>query len=571
LVVPERTIEDQQVKTAEVSPSIPSQVASRTAFGRAPSAKGSLRPITERRPSALAPMSPAMEAETWRSKVVQVPPQPTPQQPPPPVPLPLLEQVDSFFVNVDENVEVVDFSEHGKLIGVTPPEVPPGQRADIEIGPPQKPPRPQAADFFQDDEMTQDVSSSSISKVDEGSWRRKVSPTREVSLLTQIPEKPKLQISPTLYHAAPASPYRKNAPVNVDDVGRPKEYSQAQPSSSHPPPIKSPLTSSYREAPMSALTDTMARIKGALDGMHQPPPNHKWLPPALRSRLTRTETVHDHIEHIDREIFDVTGYEPPTSPKPAWNHFTVRLPRSSRKREGVPAKRLRAFVAPTYDRLDVLSVAAQGGKRVFLLNDILFPRPTFIKGRLEYRVFLPNPLRSRVLQNGPIVNLPAPARFTRSADTGAFGRPKEADGVATWRKPAGSLPPREGLNETLNGLDTVSCSPPPDPPRTPSEPSSAVPSSPKVSVPPVKFSKAQPKVPDGSGVAFYRDARIESADSATNSVVRFIVSSELDEEVQSNQGDKLLMWTSPLTTTEVVRRSPEPNMSVSSSIPEKAC
>ena len=478
-----------------------------------------------------------MEAETWRSRVVQPPPQPAPQQLPPLPPsasLPLLEQMDPFCVDVDENVEVVDFSEHGKLIGVTTSEstsLPPEDADTL----PHNPARPRAADFFQDDDAREKVQPATMSKADEEvSWRRKVSPAQESPpVLEQIPEKPKLQISPTLYHATPASPYRKSAPMHFEEQGRPKEQASLQ---GHPQ-LKSPLMPAYREAPMAALNDSMARIKGALDDMHHPPPPQKWLPPALRLHSTRTEKSpqREHDEHLVREVFDVTSYEPPRSPKPAWNHFAVKLSRSSTRREPVPVKRLRGFVAAPYARLDILSLMPHGGKRAhqLQLNDFLFPRPPFVKGRPEYRVCIPKPSRLRVVENGLVVNLPAPARSSKPSDAGAFGRPREADGVASWRKPnVSSSHKEEEPGEGINGLKTISRSPPPEPPRTQLS-SSPLLTYPKVSVPATK-AKPQPKVPEGSAVAFYRGAHVESSDRVASSAVRFIVSSELEDETPSN-------------------------------------
>ena len=115
---------------------------------------------------------------------------------------------------------------------------------------------------------------------------------------------------------------------------------------------------------MSALTDTMARIKGALDGMHTKPPEppKKWLPPALREKTDPAAPVipdakpepqpQPEVQHepppepvipAAREVFDTTGIEPPRSPKPAWNHFAVHLPRQPRAIEPVSQKRLRHF------------------------------------------------------------------------------------------------------------------------------------------------------------------------------------------------------------------------------------
>ena len=468
-----------------------------------------------------------MEAETWR-KPLQPSAQP-PTQPPPPASLPLLERIDSFSVNMDGDVEVVDFTEHGKLVGVESPEISKAQPGAVDVSS-HKASRSSAADFFDDNEPAlQKVLQPLPSKADEGPWRRRVSPVREhpSDQVERLPEKPRLQISPTLYHATPATPYHKVGHLNLEERDRqPKEHGQFY-SAQHHAALKSPLTPSYREAPMSALNDTMARIKGALDGMHKPTPNQKWLPPALRPHTSPSEKSSQHDEEVAlHETFDVSGYEPPRSPKPAWNHYMVRLPKISTQREPVHFRRLRAVNSHHYVRLDILSLTPrESGKRVFNINDMLFPRPFFVKGRPECRVSLPKPSRTQVTEDGLVINLPASTRPPKVVESGAFGRRGEADGASSWRK-AGPSPREKELSESLNGLDTVSRSPPPEPPRTLPEVSAT---SPTVSVPPAK-TKALAKVSSNSGVAFYRDLRIETANASPSAAVKFIVSSELEDE-----------------------------------------
>lgn len=512
-----------------------------------------MRPGPERRSSTLAPVSPATEAETWRKPVepsAHAPPQP------PPAPLPLLEQIDSFSVDMDGDVEVVDFTEHGKLIGVESPQSSKAEPAALVLFTTHKPPRPSAADFFDDNEAAlSKLAPPTPSKADEGPWRRKMSPVREhpTTQAERSPERPVLHISPTLYHANPATPHQRPGHPHSDE--RERQHSQ-QHYAPHPNAVlKSPLTPSYREAPMSALNDTMARIKGALAGMHGPPkgaaPNQKWLPPALRPRSSpTTEQPPEHAldEGALHETFDVTGYEPPRSPKPAWNHYAVKLSKPSAPREPVPFRRLKAFNSHHYMRLDVSSLIPprEGGKRafnVFNVNELLF-RPYFVKGRPEYRVSLPKPSRAQVTENGLVVNLPSPARPPKITETGAFGRRGEADGAATWRKPR-SLPPKVDSKEvvSVNGLDTVSRSPPPEPSRSLEEVSAG---SPTVSVPPVK-AKAPERISNGSGVAFYRGSPVGNANTSTSAAVQFIVNSELDEE--SSADNTRAEWSAGVTSS----------------------
>ncbi|KIP11440.1 hypothetical protein PHLGIDRAFT_124843 [Phlebiopsis gigantea 11061_1 CR5-6] len=547
-IIPDREI--RQSKPVETSPLIPPS-ALKTLFSKSPSSRGSLRPVPERLPSISAPsttgISPATEADTWRSKVVHQPPPPVKASPS----LPLLEQVDSFSISMDDSVEIVDFSEHGKLVGVSSPEVPhPFTEPVTESS--RKSTRPRAADFFQDDDGQPFQKTSLVTKADEGSWRKKPSPVQEhFPAVEQSPEKPKLQISPTLYHAAPTSAHQRPLHVHYDDQDRgPKELAHVPTSYAHvPPALKSPVTSSYREAPMSALDDTMARIRGALDGMHKPPPNQKWLPPALRARPQNSDQpdYHEHgDEHHEREVFDVTGCEPPRSPKPAWNHFTLKMPHAFSPRDPVPFKRLRGSTSYTPVRFDTLSLQAFGnGKRLFQITDLLFAKPYSNRGRVEYRVSLPQASKLAVTENGLVVNLPASARLVKSSSTGAFGRPREADGASSWRKPTAS-PLKEKDQEAVSVLDTISRSPPPEPPVSLPGVSAVSSTSPTVSVP-VK-SKVPSKVPNGSGVGFYRDSRGGPPDGTASAPVKFIVSSELEAEVSfgdNQSANKQLMPTLP--------------------------
>lgn len=487
-------------------------------------------------------------------------------QPPPPVKasssLPLLEQVDSFSISMDDNVEVVDFSEHGKLVGVSSPEV---LHPSIEpvTEQPRRPVRLHAADFFEADDSQPLQKTSPVTKADEGSWRKKATAAQEhFPPVDQSPEKPKLQISPTLYHATPASTHQRPLHVHHDEQDqRPKELAHVPTSHSHvPPPLKSPVTPSYREAPMSALDDTMARIRGALDGMHKPPPHQKWLPPALRAVAPNTDQP-DHHEHVDehhqREVFDVTGSEPPRSPKPAWNHFKVKMPHAFGPRDPVPFKRLRGSTSYTPVRFDTLSLQAFGnGKRLFQITDLLFAKPFINKGRVEYQVSLPKTSKTAVTEGGLVVNLPVSAKLAKSPSTGAFGRPREADGASSWRKPIVS-PPKEKDQEAVSALDTISRSPPPEPPISLPGASTTSPTSPTVSVP--AKSKVSSKVPNGSGVGFYRDSRVGSTDGAMPAPVKFIVNSELEAEVSfgdSQSANKQFMPIQPAHETMISAATP---------------
>ena len=367
---------------------------------------------------------------------------------------------------------------------------------------------------------------------EEGSWRRKSLSTPADQAESRPPkDKPILEITPAAYEPTPAQPYWK-APAPPDAMGR--VHGEVSPPHV---PLRSPVTPSYREAPMSALTDTMARIKGALDGLHSKPEvPKKWLPPALRERTTPVEKPEEpHEEHTEQEVFDVTGYEPPRSPKPAWNHFAVRLPHKSRPRMLVPPGQLRLFFGRFNLRTEISSLVPPPGgphRRDLQVNHVIFDKPYYSKGRLRCIVSLPGQRSA----NGkgrmprtfePVVNLPAKAVNHRIGGVGAFGRPSEADGAASWRRAPASTS-KSSPTEESTALNTVSRSPPPETPPEQVPVAQDDAASLAISVPPPK-PRTQPKLPEGSAVAFYRDSRVNSGESQPKPTVNFFVSSELED------------------------------------------
>jgi len=115
---------------------------------------------------------------------------------------------------------------------------------------------------------------------------------------------------------------------------------------------------------------------------------------------------------------------------------------------------------------------------------------------------------------------------------GAFGRPSGATDLSTWRKSTAPTPTptptKPGTVVADSWLDTVSRSPPPElasnlgntPSMQADEPATIRP-------------RSQPKMPAGSAVAFYRDTRVDSLESAPKSSVNFTVTSELEDAAQS--------------------------------------
>ncbi|TCD70092.1 hypothetical protein EIP91_005074 [Steccherinum ochraceum] len=527
-------------------------------FVRAPSIRGGVRP-TPRRSSFPAPpvvsdaSLPAAAEDSWRSKAGPLKPL---HRPPPSVtspvvppvlpPPPTFPGVESFTLKADEEVEIVDFSELGKLVGKGPE---PAQPPAVTPQPLTRPFRPVAADYFQEP-----GSSEPSTAPEESSWRRKLPPAIDIvpkdpeHVIAVSPDKPDFQA-----HPGPHShdPLQRRMSTASDDHQRPQGTNP-----------RSPLTPSYREAPMAALDDTMARIRGAMNGFQQKaePPVTKqlprWLPPALRPR---SAPLHDDAPE---EVFDVTGIEPPRSPKPAWHHYKTKLPSVSRAMDPVPKKRLHMASTVPHVRSDIYTwdPPIEGmNRRDFHFNDILFLRPSPPKaGRPKYHVNLP---RNRVFRTDragkPVVNLP---NRPVSATNGAFGKKREADDASSWRKPATVQKATSAENgEPPLGLDTTSRSPPPEAPSSavvPPQTSSEDATSPTVSVAPAK-SRTQPKMPQGSDVGFYRDSRSDSV-PAPGSSVKFIVSSEL-EEGSSTQANGISLHPDPRTHGDM---SPPPTSRV---------
>ena len=341
------------------------------------------------------------------------------------------------------------------------------------------------------------------------------------------------------------SSHTRPRPPDALDVGAPymdhySEYAHA-------------LRSPYREAPMAALDDTMARIKGALAGMHhKPEPKQKWEYPASQDPHAHSDTVHQHQyrhsahdDHIVREIFDVTGCEIPTPPKPAWGHCLVRIPRRLHERTPLPPNQNHVMETYTIPKLDIISVVPpndglrRGGNSN--INDFLFPKPFMPRGRLQFSVKLPRKAAPRGPDSlsQPVVNLPTKVNGTRPTATGAFGRNRDTDGLPSWRKPPAS-PLRlqaDLLAPPAGGLDTVSRSPPPETPsraNAESRPPQGDVDVPVITVPQSK-AKAQPNSSEGPAVAFYRDSP-NDLPGRQASPVKFVVSSEL-EQVDTKNSD----------------------------------
>lgn len=381
----------------------------------------------------------------------------------PPPSLPLLAEVESLHLAGGHDVEVIDFSELGKFVGAER-----SARSAHSERTPTRPPRLSAADFFEDD-RTGPGASSQTATGNDSSWRRRTA-THDSQPLSDDPAPPsrtrnklRVQIVPSDPSISPGS-----SPLFHTRVSPPhhrQHDDRLHPSAVHVHPghhghslQRSPLTPSFREAPIAALDDVISRIKGALDDMHPKeellPKAQKWIPPALRLK----NSVHDMAR--PSEPFDVTASEPPRSPKPAWKVFAVKLPKTPSR--NLPALSTRQLLG--FQRANVLWSAVYswvppiGGKSHVdvSVEDHLFggspPAPNRVA--LPRKQLLLSPASSG--QAGPVVNLPSKPSAARSVTSTS----REVEAISR-RKPSSS---QHDNPVSGPGLNTTSRSPPPEVP-----------------------------------------------------------------------------------------------------------
>ncbi|KAG6897924.1 hypothetical protein C0992_009076 [Termitomyces sp. T32_za158] len=469
-----------------------------------------------------------VQGDSWRTKVTpRVSSSASPQSKPSAPSFISPIQVESFIDAAEDDLEVVDFMDMDKFVGVSSANAS-ARSGDTTV--PQPPSRPVASDFFDETSHPEPSAPCFPANVP------KATKPQDLRLEASIRDRP---ISETCHYSDSIPP------VTV------RTSSSADYSTVIVPPQTSMRTGRnqpfYKEATMSALDDVMSRIKGALDGMqaeeglrdaapsaqqevnrNQAPfaarPNlqkERWIPPALRP----------HLDPDRQILFLSTSSEPPPSPKPPRNAFTVKLPSVSPSSLGpISKKQLQAAMRLPFPlRMDIFSFnpSVQGmKKRDLSIDDILFHKPTGgHRTKIKYRVNLP---RTRVVPKAGITPQHLPYKPVGS---GAFGRPSEADGLSSWRKPV-----QTKQEEDVNSVTKIgpTASPAVDAP-------SAVVAS--VAVPePSTFTKSQgtipvrprvPKMPAGSSVAIYRDSRIDAVDVDTHTSVNFIVGSELESQQES--------------------------------------
>ncbi|KAI0067833.1 BCAS2-domain-containing protein [Artomyces pyxidatus] len=594
----EEAVPDKPAVPTSVPPPISTDNASfeRPPLSRPPSlrpssreAEGAPRAYMTRTPSFRGsqlnanPLS-AGEPSSWRSKagpLPPIPPRPSPRFPPPhlagpavlPAPPPKLPEVEILSLDHDEGLEEVDFTDLGKFVGSEEPAV----AESSELAPSIHRTSHALRSEHREDRPPVPEPTTQPKGDAESSWRRKqyLETVEEQSSNSHAQEKPSgpwKDVSADVI--APSSP--SSIAVSAHHLG--SHYSPTRPfglSSEHTSANasfgqsavspagfasqRSPRTQAYREAPMSALDDTMSRIKGALDVMLTqdaqrevargvpPPVEHrqveppkpsfsqpnlpiraaKWVPPALRAQL------------LSQEAFAVTSIELVEDPSRKGEPHRVRMPTVARPAAPL-SKRQQAFLRlpPARARWDILSFdpPVEGmNLKDYSLNDVLFRRSSVFKGKIKYKVTLPQSRPSSSAYLGPatdasaVVNLPArpSTNANKPSSSGAFGRPRGADELPTWRRTLPSASEQTDSIPTPQELETISRSPPPAEDSSSRTNGTIEAKADFGGSDGGSRSRSQPKMPAGAAVAFYRDSYVDP--DQTKSAVRFIVSSELED------------------------------------------
>ncbi|EJD04311.1 uncharacterized protein FOMMEDRAFT_140309 [Fomitiporia mediterranea MF3/22] len=487
----------------------------------------------------------------------------------------VLPAVRAFEFQADESMEVVDFSDMGRLTGERTSQKPVPEAQSVPSG------RPVASDFFNAPRATY---------TEQDSWRRGGAVSHQTDPSATGNEQGRAS-----YHESPAGPSEANAAsIKGEDVANAHPNAQGhlrapvspttstipqhmqgypghQSSPGAPRFLRSP-NASYREAPLSALDDTMSRIKGALDVMHSvaehgnkpdskdassspsmhlavpvsiPSKPSKWLPPALRPQGMAVNTRR-------AETFEPTHPEPPRSPVPPDSKFTIRLPSVCRRIEPLTKRQInnyQKYFGPV--RWEILSFEppVEGmTKRNLSVNDVLFKRPTGPFKLRKYRVVLPPssmPSQSSAVKGSQRVVSDATPSTSASKDmvNGAFGKARGE--TSSWRSTSASARVESEVSYASSVLDVTSRSPPPElsvAPRMEFLPTvSGIANKPKPSQ----------KSLDVVDVAFYRDVRQQVDSSVNVPKVTFTVGSELDGPI-----DKSPLRKSSVLSAEGTRSSP---------------
>ena len=487
---------------------------------------------------------------SWRSNAAPLPPVSPPHSPVPlTVTFPSAYQVlGAQLLNSsnDESLEEVEFTDLGKFVGVEPNPneavVPrPVQQVDASTEDDQPPPTRTRSDL-------------------DPSWRRKTSlaPVKEQPSVITVPDATSESSTSRETYTVPASPSVPTTSIGTSSPARPPTDGSF---SSHTLPVPSSLLSqrSPRAPSISAFDDTMSRIKGAMQTKPYRSAHHA-------DRAAANSTAHSAEQpRFGRGVTHTSRSHPPRVPEPDEPFTTlteldddiqsgqpsrVRLPFFSRPRGPLSKKELanlKRSILPL--RWEVLSwdPPVEGmSVRDYSVNSVLFQKPPPQKGHPRYPVSLPPSgtyLIRRSLPATPKVHLPAKPLVNKTlASAGAFGRPRVADENSNWRRILPSIPDQVESTSSSEGLVTRSGSSPPDTDKT-SDFTSGVETETTVAVQLSTKSRAEPKMPAGASVAFYRE-------STSCPSVSFTVSSELEDARQPE------MPTTSLPTEEPAPISP---------------
>ena len=427
----------------------------------------------------------------------------------------------------DESLEEVEFTDLGKFVGVEPdPDeavVPPFQWVDVSTEDDQPPPPRTRSDL-------------------DPSWRRKASlpPVKEQpSIVTSIvPDAASEPPASREADVAPASPSVPTTSIGMGSPARPfTDGSFPGQSLSVPPSLSSQR--SPRAPSISTFDDTMSRIKGAMQTKPHRNTHHT-------ERAAANSNAHSAEQpRFSRGITQTPRSHPPRVPEPDEPFTTltelldddmqsgqpglVKLPTCSRALEPLSKKELLNSKRSSLPlRWEVLSwdPPVEGMSiRDYSVNSVLFQKPFPQKGHPRYPVTLPPSGAYLIRRSSPAtpkVHLPAKPLVNKTVGSaGAFGRPRVADENSNWRRTLPSIPDQVESVASSEGLVTRSGSSPPDTDKA----SDVAPSVETETTLPVQWStksRAEPKMPAGASVAFYRE-------STSCPSVSFTVSSELED------------------------------------------
>lgn len=562
----------QEAQTESVSRETPADPASgRQPLFRPPSSKPSARdpesrptaPMTRTRSqrgsqSANQPPLASSVVTSWRSNASPLSPMAprrlSPSHSPvaPLIPFPSASQVigaQLLSPSNDESLEEVEFTDLGKFVGIEPkPEEP------VALSPLSQENTPAEVSYGDGDQSAPTRSRSDL----ESSWRRKgpLPPLEEQQpvvvanvVLDATSESPPSREAEA--DTVPASPSVRTASTGMSSPVKPLAEGSSPSQMLVVPSLlssqRSPRTPSYREELRSTFEDTISRIKGA---MQTKPQRSASEVEHHTDRATASGTSHATEQpRYGRGASPSSRSHPLRAPHPEEPFTTateldddlhvgqplrVRLPSASRVLEPLSKKELanlKTTIPPL--RWEIFSWDPPVGgtsSNNYSVNDVLFRKAPPLKGQPRFIVKLPPSGSYLVRRSTPVtpkVHLPSKPLVNKTvAGAGAFGRPRVADDYSTWRR---TLPPISDQAESVGsseGLVTRSGSSPPDTEKTNDVAPSAE-TEPPSSVHLSTKSRAEPRMPAGASVAFYRE-------SNSGPLVNFTVSSELEDARQSD-------------------------------------